>query len=264
MSLGTAKGLSAPGRQSADRDALVYFDMFAYDRRLTYNDAGTVVHEEVFPDGRTRMDVDTGPGVRVLRHHSGDQRHSEKKQLVSKPVHCAGQKPWVAENDLFLIVSRGISLVESFHVGVDELPDGRDPADECDRQFLRDILDLRFRRLHVFIAETQRDCDLLGKVVDDVLDQNTDPAVVIVAPVILLPVVAGKKDVEQLIDYIRNSIAVRLAEYIHLVYVSAVLVILQYILGDLPDPLVDHLLVRHRLSTPFGHGPDDLIRSLAS
>ena len=164
---------------------------------------------------------------------------------MSQPVHGACQKPRIAQHDLLLVVSCGISLVKRFHIGVDKLPDGRDPADKGDRQLLRKILDLRFRRLCVFIAETQRDRDLLRQVVDHILDQDTDPAVIIVASVVLLPVVAGKKNVEEFIHNIRHSIAVRLAENIHLIDVSSVLVVLQYPLGDLPDPLVDQLLIRH-------------------
>ena len=65
---------------------------------------------------------------------------------------------------------------------------------------------------------------------------------------------------DSVVVYIRDSIAVRLTENIHFINVSAVLIILQYTLGDPADPLVDHLLVGHQLSTPFGHGPDALTR----
>ena len=78
--------------------------------------------------------------------------------------------------------------------------------------------------LHV-LAEPQRDRDLLGQVVHDVLDQNTDPAVVVVAPVVSLPVISRIQDVEELLNNIRHSLTVRLAEHVHLVNVPRILII---------------------------------------
>ena len=189
------------------------------------------------------MDIDTGAGVRVLRHHPGDQRHLQKKQFMSQSVHGTRKKPRIAKHDLLFVVGSGIALVKRLHVGIDKLPDGRDPAYKGDRQLLRNILDLRFRRFHIFIAETQRDRDLLRQVIDHILDQNADPAVVIVASVILFPVITGKKDVQEFVYDVCRRVAVRLAENIHLVNVSSVLVIFKDAVRDPPDPLVDHLFV---------------------
>ena len=177
---------------------------------------------------------------------------------MRQPVHRAGEQPGIAQNDLFLIVSGRIALVEGFHVCIQKLPDLGNAADELDRNLLGRVLDLRLRRLRVVLPEAKRDRGLLDQVVDHILDQNTDPAIVIVASVILLPVIARIKNVEELLDNVRHRIAVRLAENIHLVNISAVLVILQYTLRDFQDPLAHHLFVCHcwlllsRVQTVFG------------
>mgnify|MGYP001016507326 FL=1 len=54
------KLLSALGGERAECYTLIELDMAADDGCFTDHDAGTVVNKEIFADGCTRMDVDTG------------------------------------------------------------------------------------------------------------------------------------------------------------------------------------------------------------
>ena len=87
MTLLARELLAASGGQSTDGHALIYLDVFTDDGGLADYYAGTMIYEEIFTDGSTRMDVDTGLGMCVFRHKSGDDRYMQPVQLVCKAVY---------------------------------------------------------------------------------------------------------------------------------------------------------------------------------
>ena len=89
---------------------MIELDVVADDRRLTDDDACTVVDEEVFADLRTGVDVDTGLGVRVLGHHARDHRDLVLIQLVRDAVDEDGKHAGIREQHFLLAVSRRIAL----------------------------------------------------------------------------------------------------------------------------------------------------------
>ena len=75
MSAHIAQLLTTLGRERTERHALIQLDMFPDDRCLTDYDTGSVINKEIFADRGTRMDIDTGLRVCLLRHHTRNQRH---------------------------------------------------------------------------------------------------------------------------------------------------------------------------------------------
>ena len=145
VALFAAQVLTAPGRQRAERHALIDLDVVADHSRFTDNDARAVVNEEVLTDRRTRMYVDTGQAVGVLRHNSGNQRHAEQKQLVGDPRSKNRVQARIGANDLVLVIGGGVSVIERLNVGFDVLPDFRDFVEKCKGD------SLRFRFAHVVV-----------------------------------------------------------------------------------------------------------------
>ena len=76
--------------------------MVADDRRLADDDAGPVVDEEVFSDGRAGVDVDAGVVVGVLGHHPGDHGDLHAIEHVGDAVDKDGVEAGVGEDDLLL------------------------------------------------------------------------------------------------------------------------------------------------------------------
>ena len=69
------------------------------------------------------------------------------------------------------------------------------------------------------------DGDLLLHVVDDILYNNGDPVIVIVALIDLVSVIAGINDADKLDDYILDSVSVWLIKNIHTIHLAALLII---------------------------------------
>ena len=67
----------------AERDTLIEANPVANDARLTDDDAGAVIDEELFADLRTRVNVDSSLRVGELRDESRDQRNAASEELVS-------------------------------------------------------------------------------------------------------------------------------------------------------------------------------------
>lgn len=255
MTFGAAQALTAAGRKCTDGDALVDLDVLSDDRGLTDDDACAVVHEKVLADSRAGMDIDSGLTVSILRHHPGDERDAQKEELVGQSVDGAGQESGIAQDDLIFAESGGISLIGGLHIRVYQCPDMRDPVQEIDRQFLSRHAELEVGLCRVLLLETEGNGDLLLQVVDDVLDHHRDPAVIIVAPEFPGPVIAGKQNVEELIDNVDDRLAVGLVKDIHVIYIAAVLVILQNPVGHALNAVADifpHIFYPHFI-TGTGH-----------
>ena len=75
MTTHIAQFLTAFGGKGTKCNTLIQFDMAADDGCFTDYDAGSVVNKEIFADGCTRMDVDTGFAVCLFRHHTRDRKY---------------------------------------------------------------------------------------------------------------------------------------------------------------------------------------------
>ena len=104
--------------------ALVQLDVLADDGSLADDHAGAVVNEEVRPNGGAGVNVDTGEGMGIFRHHPGQHGDLHEIQLMGDAENADGFKGWVGQHDFLPAGGGGIALVGSLHVGVQRVPDG--------------------------------------------------------------------------------------------------------------------------------------------
>ena len=95
----------------------------------------------------------------------------------------------------------------------------------------------------VAVTMSERYGYLFVHIIDDILDDNRDSVSVAVALVHLIPVVSGINDPYELYDDIFYSISVRLIVDIHIVYVSAVFIILENQINNITDSAFHVFLV---------------------
>ena len=90
--------------------------MAADDGCFTDYDAGSVVNKEIFADGCTRMDVDTGFAVCLFRHHTRDKRNTKQKQLMRQTVYRDGIKSRIRKYDLVFAACSRIAIVSGLQI----------------------------------------------------------------------------------------------------------------------------------------------------
>ena len=159
--------------------------------------------------------------------------------LASQAVDGAGQKSRIAQDDLVFTEGCRVTLIGGLHIRVHQRPDMGNPLQKINRQFLGRHAELEIRLCRIFLLETEGDRDLFLQVIDDILDHHCDPAVIIVASEFPGPVIAGKQNVEQLVDDVYDRRAVRLVKDIHVIYIPAVLIILQNPVRDALNAVAD-------------------------
>ena len=191
------------------------------------------------------MDIDAGPAVGILGHHTGDHGDLEKKELMGQTVDGGSQKTRIAQHDLVQVEGRRVSVKGGPDVRIDIVSDPGDPVEELHHDGRRPVLP--FLVGFLLLSVIQDNGHLLSEVIGHVFDQDGDPVIMIVAPVVALPVVAGKDDVQKLSGDIEDDLLVGLIEDIGLVYVSSLLVILQDLVGNAAD-LGSHVAVVHLYS----------------
>ena len=118
MTTHIAQFLTAFGGKGTKCNALIQFDMAADDGCFTDHDAGTVVNKEIFADGCTRMDVDTGFAVCLFRHHTRDKRNTKQKQLMRQTVYRDGIKSRIRKYDLVFAACSRIAIVSGLQIGL--------------------------------------------------------------------------------------------------------------------------------------------------
>ena len=91
--------------------------MAADDGGLTDNDAGSVVDKEVFADGGSRMDINTGFAVCLFRQHTRNQWNAQPEQFMGKPVNGDGIQSRIGKNNLILASCGRVSIVSGLQVG---------------------------------------------------------------------------------------------------------------------------------------------------
>ena len=123
MALARQTGVTRPGRQRAQRHALIQLDVAADDRRLADDDAGAVVDEEPRADLGAGVDIDTGAAVGVLRHDAGDHGNLPQVQLVGDAVDEDGEQAGVGEDDLLPVGGGGVAVKRGLDVRQQHLLD---------------------------------------------------------------------------------------------------------------------------------------------
>ena len=118
MTTHIAQFLTAFGGKGTKCNTLIQFDMAADDGCFTDYDAGSVVNKEIFADGCTRMDVDTGFAVCLFRHHTRDKRNTKQKQLMRQTVYRDGIKSRIRKYDLVFAACSRIAIVSGLQIGL--------------------------------------------------------------------------------------------------------------------------------------------------
>ena len=136
--------------------------MIADRGRRADNHAGSVIDEEIFSDGRTGMNIDSGGRMRVFRHHTRNQRHIQKKKLMRQTIDRRREQSRIGKNNLVLVISCRISLIGCFDIRIDKRPHGRNPAAEGQGDAVRLIIDLCVVRMLLLRGITKDDGDLLA------------------------------------------------------------------------------------------------------
>ena len=90
--------------------------MVSDHRGFTDDDARAVIDEEVFPDLRAGVDVDSGVAVGILRHDAGNKGDAQAVEFVGHAVDEDGEHPRIAEYDLLPALRRGIALKLRLHI----------------------------------------------------------------------------------------------------------------------------------------------------
>ena len=152
MSLDSFKELALTRRKRAESYALIEFYVPADFRCLADNDACSVVDEEVFADGRARVDVDTGLRVGILRHDTRDERHLSQIEFMSDSIDEDCVESRIGGDDCLLAQGRRVAVVAGLNVGHEH---SLDPW-ELRREFVADALrffsDLGIMMVRLFIV----------------------------------------------------------------------------------------------------------------
>ena len=77
-----------------------------------------MIDKEIFADGCTRMDVDTGFAVCLFRHHTRDKRNTKQKQLMRQTVYRDGIKSRIRKYDLVFAACSRIAIVSGLQIGL--------------------------------------------------------------------------------------------------------------------------------------------------
>src|SRR5208283_1210670 len=88
----------------------------ADDRRLSDDDAGTVVDEKTRADLRSRVDIDTGCRMRKLCDDAGEEGNTQEIEFVSQAMVSDCPNARIADPYLFDALGRGVALVGSQNI----------------------------------------------------------------------------------------------------------------------------------------------------
>ncbi len=237
--------------------------MLADDGRLSDHDAGSVIHEEIFADRRAGMNIDSRMAVRIFRHHAGNQRNAQEKQLVCDAVRGDRHESRITQDDFRFIVRRRISLEKGLQIRVEIFPHLRNALQERNHYPLRAGAQGLLRDVLIFRPELQCDHDLLLQIVADVLDQKRNTIVIPVDPERLLPVISRIENDEYLLQDVLHHFCVGLTEHIHLVHIPLLQIVPQNVAGRDLNPVL-HFLHAFSLPAAFGglqHRLPDLLQN---
>ena len=222
MTLLATETLTAAGGERAQGNALVDLHVIANSGGLTDDDAGTMVNEEILAHSGAGVDVDTGNGVGMLGHDSGQHGNPHGVQNVGQTVDSDGIQTGIAVDDLIHAESRGVALEEGFHVGLGNGTDRGDLPEELQAQFLG--LFLGGALLH---STLEHQTDLLIQIVHHIFNEHGQIVPGVVDAVSLLLGIAGVNDPQQLADHIDDDLLIRITLGRQLVNGTAVTVVLQ-------------------------------------
>ena len=129
--------LSTLCRQSTECHTLIQFYMFSDYSCLADNNASTMINKEIFSDGCSRMNINSGFAVCMLGHHTWNEWYLQKKQLMCKTVHCDCIQTWIRENNFFLAACCRITVQSCLQISIQILSDFWNSLEECNRSILR-------------------------------------------------------------------------------------------------------------------------------
>src|SRR5690606_26154316 len=102
--------------QSPQCNTLIYFYMVAYNTGLTNHHTSSMVYAKMLTDLCSRMNVNTGIAMRMLRDDPRNSLNTFCIQLVCNPIGCDGVKARIGSNYFPPALGRRITLIHSSNV----------------------------------------------------------------------------------------------------------------------------------------------------
>ena len=146
MTLYTPNGISVFIRRkflSRQADPLKYPDIIPDNTGLANNRSGPMVNREMMPDTGTRMNIDACFRMSQFGYDTGNIRYLQKVQLMSYPIVTNRPKTRIAKNDLAQVLCGRVSIIGSFRIGCQQIPESGQCRDklpgELFRLFVQDV-----------------------------------------------------------------------------------------------------------------------------
>ncbi len=119
--------------------AMVELDAITDDARLADHHTGAVVDKEMFADGGTGVDVDSGLAVSPFGHDPWDQGQVGSVEEVGGTENGYRFNGRVAENNFLVTASRRVTLIGGAHVGGENASNFRELTEKGATE-VRDVL----------------------------------------------------------------------------------------------------------------------------
>lgn len=103
--------------------SLVECDMVSDDAGLADHNSCTVVDCEILAYAGSRMDVDTGSGMRQLGHDAGNHRNAENQKGMSRAIMKHGLDYRIAGDDLAQVLYCRVIVLDCLYIGIEETLD---------------------------------------------------------------------------------------------------------------------------------------------
>ena len=216
MALQAPQSLAATGGKAAQGDTLVDLHKVSDGGSLTDDNAGTMVDEKMMADGSAGMDVNAGGAVGILRHDSGQHRHTHAAEYIGQPVDDDGIQAGITEDDLIRSGGSRVAVQSRLHIRLHQGSDLGDLPQEIQGHFLG-----------AFLGTTADQGDLPAQVEHHILHEHGKIVPGVVDPVAAIPGVAGHHQADELAQNVDHQIFVQLIINIQLVDGAILAVVLQ-------------------------------------
>jgi len=183
--------------------------MLTDDSRLTDDNTGSVVDEEILADGCARMNVNTGLAVRNFSHDTGNQRNAEQEELMRDPVDENCVQTGVAVDDFRLAGRSRVAVESRLYICLDEFTDLRDLFQEREGQCLCACDHRGFVRCFIFRFIAQNNRNLPRQLIYDVFQQHRNVVAHRVNLKSLIAEIAGENNFLQAFQNIFENIIIR-------------------------------------------------------
>ncbi len=198
--------------QRAECDPLIDFDVAVDDAGFADDDAGSVVDEERRADLGTGVNIDSGVGMRPLRHHTRDVGDVGFVEFVGETVDGDCFQAGIAEDDFVGPFGCRVTIESSLDVGREKFADGRESFEELQRDLDGALFVIVFLSLDAGFAPlfhievTKGSADLHGHPFRERIDQIADMVLNVSQVEILTFLIAWIEEFFEIIDDLHHLI----------------------------------------------------------